>query len=632
MARSERRLAAVVFTLLALVALGASGFIGSIVAESRTADQPVPEGHPLDEPPAYRENGPALLVCTDDAGDFAERNAEVNYNQRIENERTYEDCLAGGHRDLPAALAAVTEPGTRIQILPGSYTVEETILIDGANPAVADLQIEGLGDGPEDVLLSARFAADTVLEARGAERLYLKGLTFGQARESGLLLDDVTAGTVESVAAVQSGGHGLHLVDSHMVALTGCRAEAADTAGITVETSNATVEGCEASGNLAGILTVGNGDMSFRENRLHENTTGLAVTETGDEDSFAATGNLVYDNNTDDYDLLGTASCEADLAERDWSADFICPNRTFPSGVGILLTDANHVSVTENRIWNQQLAAIAAWGSAGLDGGGDRNRFIGNVFGERDDGQHQRNRLDVWWDGVGTGNCFKEPNAFRTSPAALPGCEAAIDASRLYGDPLKALKTWQCGITDASAGVPDGCDWLGAQFTDRLEFQAAVVFAAALLFLTGAGWLGAARAPDPPRAGRMTFSAMATGAGGLLLVLAVWSGRADYEALAIGLWGFGWILAGRSWHSCGVRVFGAFTGLIGVIAVLDALDRAVQTLAPMPIAPAWIWLALLPLWTLFALSAAFGPRAREEEPPRIDRTPVTAPAHERFDW
>jgi hypothetical protein len=125
---------------------------------------------------------------------------------------------------------------------------------------------------------------------------------------------------------------------------------------------------------------------------------------------------------------------------------------------------------------------------------------------------------------------------------------------------------------------------------------------------------------------------MATGAGGLLLVLAVWSGRADYEALAIGLWGFGWLLAGRSWRQCGMAFFGLFTSLIGAVAVLDAVDRAVWTLPFVPVSPAWAWVALLPLWTLAALSLAFGPRRREEERPVVERTPVTAPPNDRWDW
>ncbi|MDA1362010.1 right-handed parallel beta-helix repeat-containing protein [Glycomyces luteolus] len=624
--RPQYRLATVVFTVIAFAAIALSCFVGGLAAEYRTVDLLDSGGFDGVEPPAHREDGAALLVCSDDAEDFAERNDDVDL-RRIENERLYEDCLANGHRDLASAVAAAA-PGSRILVLPGRYDVAETILLDGA----ADLQIEGLGDGPEAVLFTAGFALDHVLAARNATGLYLKGFTVGQARESGLRLDEVSSAAVESVAVVESGGHGFHVTDSTGIALTGCRAAAADDAGIAIEASNAIVQDCEAEGNVTGLLTTGGGRIDIDGNRLHGNTTGLAVTETGTTASVTATGNLVYANNTGHYDRLGTGAC-TDPADRDWSEGLLCPERTVPRGVGILLADAGQASVTGNRIWNQDTAAIAAWGTPGAYGGaGDVNTFADNTFGVRDDGQRERNRLDLWWDGTGSGNCFDEPNAFRTLPAALPDCEDGAGASRIAGDPLRALKVRQCGLGDAAAGVPGGCDWFGARFTDRLEFQAAVVFAAALLFLTGAGWLAAARTENPPRAGRMTFSAMATGAGGLLLVLAVWSGRADYEALAIGLWGVGWLLGGRSWRQCGMPFFGLFTGLIGAVAVVDAVDRAVWTLPFVPVSPGWIWVVLLPLWTLAALSLAFGPRRREEERPEVERTPVTAPSNDRWDW
>ncbi|WP_205326104.1 nitrous oxide reductase family maturation protein NosD [Glycomyces sp. YM15] len=622
----QHRLATVVFAVIAFAAIALSCFAGGLAAEYRTVDLLDSGGFDGVEPPAYRESGPVLLVCGDDAEDFAERNDDVDL-RRVENQRLYEDCLASGHRDLASAVAAA-EPGSRILVLPGRYDLAETLLLDGT----ADLQIEGLGDGPEAVLLSGGFALDTVLEARDATGIHLRNLTLGQARESGLLLDGVESVAVESVDVVQSGGHGLHVSGSRAVALTDCRATAADDAGIAVENSKATVEGCESTGSATGMLV--SGSIAVVDgNRLHGNTTGLAVTDTGPAPNVAVTGNLVYGNNTDHYDRLGTPACAADLADRDWSEGIVCPERTVPLGVGVLVADAARVSVTGNRIWNQEAAAIATWGTPGVYGGaGDANTFAENIFGVRDDGRRERNRLDLWWDGTGSGNCFDEPNAFRTFPAVLPDCEDGAGASRISGEPLRALKVWRCGVGDAAAGMPEGCDWFGARFTDRLEFQVAVVFTAALLFLTGAGWLAAARTEHPPRAGRMTFSAMATGAGGLLLVLAVWSGRADYEALAVGLWGVGWLLAGRSWRQCGMPFFGLFTGLIGAVAVMDAVDRAVWTLPFVPVSPAWIWSVSLPLWTLVALSLAFGPRRREEERPVVERTPVTAPAHDRWDW
>lgn len=604
-----------------LAALVASCYLGGLAVEPRLAE---PGGFPAlpdVEPPAYREDGPRLLVCTDDAEDFAERNEGVKYVDRIENERLYADCLADGHRDLAAAVAAA-EPGTNIQILPGHYAVDETTVVE-----TDGLQIEGLGDTPDDVQISAHFNADTVLNAYAVDGLYVTGIAFGQARSAALRLAGVRSAALDAVAAFQSGGAGILVEDSVGVALTDCRAEDADGAGVLIAYAQADVTGCEATANAAGLEFRGdNVNATASGNRLHGNSTGLVVAGTGPQSDVTAAENRLYGNNADHYHRLGTADC-ATGSDRPEGAR--CPDRTYPVGVGLLLADADGVEATANRIWNQRTAAIVAWGTPGPDGAGNRNTVAGNVFGVRDDGQLQRNRLDLWWDGTGTGNCFDEPGAHRTAPAVVPDCDTP--AARALGDPLRTLKAWHCGLADAAA-VPDGCDWFGARFTDRLEFRAAVLFAAALLFLAGAGWLGAARAPDPPRAAQMTFSAIATGAGALLSVLAAWSGRADYEALAVGLWGLGWILAGRSWRRCGIRVFGTFTVLIGLLAVLDAIDRGVRTLVLSPIAPAWLWLALMPLWTLFALAAAFGPRRREPEPVPIERTPVTAPSHNRFDW
>src|SRR5690606_21266157 len=144
-----------------------------------------------------------------------------------------------------------------------------------------------------------------------------------------------------------------------------------------------------------------------------------------------------------------------------------------------------------------------------------RNRFEDNELGYHEDGRRFRNRLDLWWDGKGDDNCFAEPTAGHTTPAVLPPCEGA-GPGRVLAEPLKAFKIWHCDDDAVEDGVPAGCDWFGAEFAERLEARAAVVFAAGLLFLTGAGWFGAARAPEPPPPMAMTFSAIATCLGALL--------------------------------------------------------------------------------------------------------------------
>nr|BFF22410.1 hypothetical protein GCM10025732_03750 [Glycomyces mayteni] len=356
--RSDRRLAALAFMTGILAVLVFTCYVGGTATESRL-DEPDPfPAVPAPEAPAYRDDGPLLLVCTDDAEDFAERNEGVVYSERIANERLQDDCLADGFRDLPAAVAAA-EPDTRIQILPGHYTVDAAIVVETEH-----LQIEGVGDSPDDVQVSAHFAADTVLTAHAASGLYVKGVSFGQARGAALRLTAVESATLDEVGAFQSDGAGIHVADSSGVEVRDCRAEAADTAGVLIENSHADVIGCEATGNGAGIEIRGTETTaSAVGNRLHDNTTGLVVADSGPAADIAVTDNTVYGNNTDHYALLGTAACETDAAERDWTGGDLCPDRTYPSGVGILAANGTGTAVTENRIWNQQTAGIAAWGA-----------------------------------------------------------------------------------------------------------------------------------------------------------------------------------------------------------------------------------------------------------------------------
>ncbi|WP_155830078.1 right-handed parallel beta-helix repeat-containing protein [Glycomyces tenuis] len=605
---------------MALSAL-AGAAVGALAAAAPAAAQGA-------EAPEHRGDGPYLLVCGDDAEAFAERNDQVAYNQRIVNERLFEECLDTGHRDLAAALEAVEEPGTRIQILPGRYAFEETVVVDGAE----DLQIEGLGDSPDDVHLSVRYVAEAVIEARDSTGLYFKGFTVGQSLGAGLVVSGAEGAAVDGVKAVHNGGDGLRVSDSTAVRLSGCAASGNDGAGIAVDDTDAEVTGCESAENLIGLREGGGGEVVLESNRLHDNTTGLVVTETSEGHRLEASGNSVFDNNADHYANLTNGHCDVEATQRDWSSGGRCPAEAAPVGVGVLIAGGNDTAFTGNHIWGQETAAVMVWGEPGAgDAASHRNRFEDNELGYRDDGRRFRNRLDLWWDGKGDGNCFAEPTAWHTTPAVMPSCEDP-GPGRILAEPLKAFKVWHCGTDAIGDGVPAGCDWFGAKFTDRIEAQAAVAFAAGLLFLTGAGWFGAARAPEPPPPMSMTFSAIATCLGALLLVLASWSGRSDYEALAIGLWGFGWILAGRSWFSSGLGAFGGFTALIGGLAVIDAVDRGVWIVPVLPVSPGWMWLVLLPLWVLLALGAVFRRRPRADARPPVERTPATVPPRDRFDW
>ena len=574
----------------------ASAALGALAASLAGPASAQDDSEGPGEPPDFREDGPYLLVCVDDAEQFADRNNEVGYNQRTVNELLYAECVEGdGHSSLAEAVAEA-EPGTRIRILPGKYTVDETIEV-----STDDLQIEGLGEGPGEVVLTGDSGA--VLSAEGVTGLYLKGFTV-EGADAGVALEDVRGAVVEQVRSIGHARDGFAVTDSAAVEFTACSAAGNRGSGLALDSARAAVVECEAEGNLAGITASGDGEVEIVDNRLHGNATGLFVHGASGDHRLEARGNLVWGNNA-----------EAESA--------------VPSGIGILLAEAGGSTVTGNTVWNQQTAAVAVWDDPAFDVTASHdNRIEGNALGVSDTGQRFRNRLDVWWDGQGENICF-DGTFHHTTPSTLPDCGGGPDTDRLLAEPVKTLKLWRCGI---DVPDPEGCDWFGARFTDRLEVQIAVLFAAGMLFLSGVGWLGAARSSEPPPPMAMTFSAIATGCGALLLVLASWSSRADYEALAIGLWGLGWILAGRSWFASGLSAFGALTSLIGGIAVLDAVDRGVWVIPVLPVPPAWMWLALLPVWVLLALFSAVRRRRDPDPAPAIERTPATVPVYDRFDW
>jgi hypothetical protein len=77
--------------------------------------------------PAYRTDGPALLVCKTDGADFARRIAAFPTDVRARNQALFAECRRSGYRHLQAAVNAVRRPGTRILVLPGLYQEEPSL-------------------------------------------------------------------------------------------------------------------------------------------------------------------------------------------------------------------------------------------------------------------------------------------------------------------------------------------------------------------------------------------------------------------------------------------------------------------------------------------------------------------------
>ena len=160
--------------------------------------------------PVYRTDGPYLTVCKDDAADFAARIAGFPEDLKARNEALFEECRTSGHRDVQAAVDAVQTPGMRILVLPGLYeelpsrpeptgacasldaplsglghqilSFEQQSQCPHNQNLIAvmgkrDLQIEGTGASPADVVVDAGYSKLNAVRGDMANGIYLRNFT-----------------------------------------------------------------------------------------------------------------------------------------------------------------------------------------------------------------------------------------------------------------------------------------------------------------------------------------------------------------------------------------------------------------------------------------------------------------------
>ncbi|QSB05604.1 right-handed parallel beta-helix repeat-containing protein [Natronoglycomyces albus] len=600
------------------------------------ADHPAPE---------YRDEGNYLLVCLDDETEFNERNAELDYNQAFRNQELYGQCQEDGFSEPHEALDAASD-GDRIMILPGRYTLPDPLLIEGLN----DIQLEGMGSAAHHIILDARFGLEEGLVVTDSSGTYLANLTVQNSLHTGVRFVNTDTFTLDRVHARYNGAVGLEFRDVSDGKVTACLANGNPFAGVHATGTTSSegqdwgleVHGCEINDNLVGFSATGKGEVLLRDNFLHRNSTGLLARSTAPDDHrLHAEGNLIGENNSDFYQYLGADECSQALEERPWHDKVLCPVDSVPVGVGVLIAGSNHNTITGNRLWGHHDAAAMLWwhphmlfsefSPRGQSETSHHNAFVDNEMGRRADGMRVPNTRDFWWDGQGSDNCFQNGSR-HPIPSALPGCSDLVGPDRLLGDPIRLAKLMHCSTSDPAGGtLAGGCDWFTASGSERIEFRVAVAFVALVLVLTGAGWIASVRTNRPPAAGSMMFASLAVVGGAILMLLASWSERADYEALSLGLIAGGWAMSGLAWQRAGRYAIGAMTVILAAVMGFDALDRGVWMLPWIPVSPTWVWLLLFPLWAVMIVVAMWTrPRAdrREEE-----EAPLPLPhEHNRFDW
>jgi hypothetical protein len=178
--------------------------------------------------------------------------------------------------------------------------------------------------------------------------------------------------------------------------------------------------------------------VTIKNSYFYNNGAGLVPNaETGEKyappEMNTISGNKIFNNNFDYY-----AGSPFKLRPTD------AAGIPFPVGVGVLIFGGHDNTVDNNQVFGNKLVGLGMIAGLEFDTAKDDrgilhgNTFTGNVLGN---GGKNRNGRDLFYDGNGYGNCFKDNTAVQTTLPAM-------------GTPAASLFTAGC----ASPTTPNGFD------------------------------------------------------------------------------------------------------------------------------------------------------------------------------
>jgi hypothetical protein len=491
------------------------------------------------ERPSYRSNGPSRVVCKPDS---AERIASVWAGRSSERVRIRRKRLAilkkrCRYEHIQAAVNDA-KSGERILIMPGVYREEPSREVpdrqpecagdeywepsgdnhteDGRVPAFklqhdcpnswnliaiigdsldddrecdlkCNIQMEGLGRRPEDVVIEGDRHKEDVIRADRADGFVLQNVMVEQGRFNNVNIVETNGFRVAHNVARYGRNYGILTFASDNGLYYKIEAYGNGDSG--VYPGSGPEGGCErygievrevnSYGNTIGYSgTAGNGTR-VRDSKFHGNSAGVST------DSFAPghpgmpqdcsrwERNEIHSNNANFYEDDNEAYCNSTPFE-DRRKEVVCPWFQAPVGTGIMMYGANRNIVGENRIYDNWRSGIRLfWVPASVRGDDDPskqfdtsngNRFTANVFGERPDGTADPNGVDVFWDEEGVGNCWSDnrgPNgrAITSDPTPLPDC-ASGGSKQQVGNNAKLGMEVPCAAWHPQDNPdPPGCNW-----------------------------------------------------------------------------------------------------------------------------------------------------------------------------
>lgn len=618
--------------------------------------------------PGYRTGGPQLLVCKTDRADFERRVAGFELALRERNRALYEQCQTDGFRHLQEAVNAA-DPGTALLVLPGLYREEPSLEASAgcasqAAPLAAgggyrvlsyaqqvacpheqnlvavlgkeNIQIEGTGAGPQDVVVDAQFRKLNAIRADRADGFYLHNLTAQRTTFNAVYVMETDGFVIDRVVGRWNDEYGFLAFANDHGLMTDCEgygngdsaiypgASSDLNAGAGHDVARYAIEisGCYGHHNLLGYSGTAGNSVWAHDNVFTDNAAGVATDSAfpdhpGMPQNHARfERNIIGDNNRDYYQYVRDGTCLKPYDQRGYEDGVVCPAVGLPVGTGVINPGGNYNIWRDNWVYGHDYAGfVTSWVPGFVRGDGSvgaqfdtshHNRYLGNRMGVTPDGEERPNRIDFWWDGQGRGNCWQGPAGAGSEPAALPVCgsdglPAGLPVTRFVAEPGKLLKLYVCAeYSQADQFLPANCDWYGAAGLGRIEVQVALAEAVLLGLALLAVWFRRLRGS------RLGLGSLLVALTGLVVGLF----GADYEAsplTPIGLALFGGGAVGLGWvlRAAGRTGYGWLTVTLGGLALLGAIDRGLTMIPFLPVPPSLLRILVELVWfgwTLVVLS------------------------------
>lgn len=470
--------------------------------------------------PEYRTTGPYLVVCKPDT---PRRIRNFPPALRQYNERLFAECLDHGFRHLQAAVDAVARRGTRILVQPGHYfegpslgrptdcaeiaevfplsypqqrrcpNLHQHVGIMGDGPdadrvcdgLLCDLQIEGTGRRPTNVIFDGRYRRLNVIRADRADGIYFRNFTVQRSEFNSVYVIETDGFVIDRVLARWNDEYGFLTFASDHGLYHRCRARGNGDAGVYPGSAaphygarpSIEIRHCRSFHNSIGISGTAGDSLYVHHNRLFGNSTGVTL------DSFfpdhpglpqnnaVFVNNVIHGNNVDFYQYYEDGTCQRPIPERGYERGVVCPAIPVPIGTGIMVAGGNQNLFARNRIFdNWRQGAMLFWVPAAIRNEDDPdkqydtshfNRYVGNRMGVSPRGVTLPNALDFWWDEEGAGNCWqgnRDPGGIQSDPSTLPDCDDQPVFST--GNPAKTGLLAPCSQWSRENHHPEGCDWM----------------------------------------------------------------------------------------------------------------------------------------------------------------------------